>query len=206
MPTELQTPNRAYPLPFKENGLSFDVLRLVAALGAIDYDIQVALSASGSYAPLVSPAFSGVPTAPTATAGANSTQIATTAFVKAAIDAILDGAPAALNTLKEIADALGDDEDYAATITAALADLQDQIDGLGVYTPARFLFTAAGGETSFSGADDNAATLAFTAGREQVFMNGVLLVPGVDYGTSGGDTITALAALQAGDTVQVWAF
>jgi hypothetical protein len=63
----------------------------------------------------------GTPTAPTALAGTNTQQIATTAFVQAAINALIDAAPGALNTLDELAAALGDDANFAATITAALA-------------------------------------------------------------------------------------
>lgn len=75
-----------------------------------------------TYAPKVSPALSGTPTAPTATGGTNTTQIATTAFVSAALAALIGGAtPATLDTLQEIADALGDDPNFAATITTALA-------------------------------------------------------------------------------------
>jgi hypothetical protein len=63
----------------------------------------------------------GTPTAPTAVTGTNTQQIATTAFVKNAVDALIAAAPGALNTLDELAAALGDDANYAATITAALA-------------------------------------------------------------------------------------
>jgi len=72
-------------------------------------------------APLASPALTGTPTAPTATTGTNTTQVATTAFVKAAIDALIGGAPGALDTLDELAAALADDASFAATITTALA-------------------------------------------------------------------------------------
>jgi hypothetical protein len=72
-------------------------------------------------APLASPALTGTPTAPTASGGTNTTQIATTAFVKAAIDALIGGAPGALDTLDELAAALADDASFAATITTALA-------------------------------------------------------------------------------------
>lgn len=81
--------------------------------------LQTALDAK---APLASPALTGTPTAPTATAGTNSTQIATTAFVAAAISAIIDGAPGALDTLNELAAALGDDGSFATTITNGLAE------------------------------------------------------------------------------------
>lgn len=81
-------------------------------------DLQAALDAK---APLASPALTGTPTAPTATAGTNTTQIASTAFVAAAVAALINGAPGALDTLKELADAIGDDASYAASITTALA-------------------------------------------------------------------------------------
>ena len=72
-------------------------------------------------ATLVSPALTGTPTAPTATLGTNTTQIATTAFVKAEVDALVAAAPGALNTLDELAAALGDDANFASTVTASLA-------------------------------------------------------------------------------------
>lgn len=72
-------------------------------------------------APLASPALTGTPTAPTAGRGTNSTQIATTAFVAQAITALINGAPGALDTLQELSKALGNDADFAATVTKALA-------------------------------------------------------------------------------------
>jgi hypothetical protein len=81
--------------------------------------LETALDAK---APLASPALTGSPTAPTATAGTNTTQIATTAFVAAAISALVDAAPGALDTLNELAAALGDDPNFATTVTNGLAD------------------------------------------------------------------------------------
>lgn len=80
--------------------------------------LQTALDAKAA---LASPEFTGNPTAPTQTAGNNSTRIATTAFVTAAVSALIDSAPGTLDTLNEIAAALGDDPNFAATITAQLA-------------------------------------------------------------------------------------
>jgi len=80
--------------------------------------LQTALDAK---APLASPVLTGSPTAPTATAGTNTTQIATTAFVAAAIGALIDAAPGAMDTLNELAAALGDDPNFATTVTNALA-------------------------------------------------------------------------------------
>ncbi|HGB9731549.1 TPA: phage tail protein [Escherichia coli] len=73
------------------------------------------------YAPKASPALTGTPTAPTATAGNNSTQLANTAFVQAALVAVIGGAPATLDTLKEIATAINNDPNFSATIKNALA-------------------------------------------------------------------------------------
>jgi len=72
-------------------------------------------------ADLASPTFTGTPAAPTATAGTNTTQVATTAFVKTAVDNVIAGAPGALDTLNELSAALGNDANYASTITSALA-------------------------------------------------------------------------------------
>jgi hypothetical protein len=72
-------------------------------------------------ATLLSPTFTGLPAAPTAALGTNNTQLATTAFVKAEVDALIALAPGALNTLDELAAAIGDDANYATTVTNALA-------------------------------------------------------------------------------------
>ena len=76
--------------------------------------------ASAGYAPLASPALTGVPTAPTATAGTNTTQIATTAFVQTAVSNLIDSAPATLDTLNELAAALGDDPNFANTVATSI--------------------------------------------------------------------------------------
>jgi hypothetical protein len=78
-------------------------------------------TAASTYAPLASPALTGVPTAPTAAANTNSTQVATTAFVGTAVADLVASAPAALNTLNELATALGNDASFSTTITNALA-------------------------------------------------------------------------------------
>jgi hypothetical protein len=68
----------------------------------------------------------------------------------------------------------------------------------------RYHFTATGGETSLSGADDNSKTLKFTDGEYvDVYLNGILLVQGTDYGVGTANTISSLAALAASDIVEV---
>lgn len=78
-------------------------------------------AASSTYAPLASPGLTGTPTAPTASAGTNTTQIATTAFVSTAVANLINGAPGALDTLQELAAALGSDASFSTTVTNALA-------------------------------------------------------------------------------------
>jgi hypothetical protein len=85
-------------------------------------DITGLDAALAAKAPLASPALTGTPTAPTAAGGTNSTQLATTAFVAAAITAVINGAPGALDTLNELAAALGNDGSFATTITNGLAE------------------------------------------------------------------------------------
>nr|WP_261866642.1 tail fiber protein [Pectobacterium carotovorum] len=79
------------------------------------------LDAHPQYAPKASPAFTGTPTAPTAASGSNDTQLATTAFVKAVVAALVNGSPAALDTLQELANALGNDPNFSTTVLNALA-------------------------------------------------------------------------------------
>jgi len=299
-------------------------------------------TASSTYAPLASPALTGVPTAPTATAGTNTTQVATTAFVKTAVDNVIAAAPGALDTLDELAAALGDDANFATTVTnsiatklataggtmsGALAMGTNKITGLGTPTTStdaatkayadtmvplaggtmtgaltlsgaptiglhaatktyvdavgsavsadaaaaaasataaaasydsfddrylgakssapsvdndgnalatgalywnttssamqvwsgtawggitsavsssRWSKTASGGETTLTGTDDASVSLSYTAGYEQVYLNGVLLARTADYSASSGTSITGLSpALAAGDIVEV---
>ena len=69
-----------------------------------------------------SPTFTGTPLAPTASAGGlGSTQVATTAYVRTEISNLVNSAPDDLNTLKELADALNNDDDLANTLNASIA-------------------------------------------------------------------------------------
>ena len=70
----------------------------------------------------------------------------------------------------------------------------------------RYRFTAAGGETSESGLDDNGLTLSYIVGKEQVYLNGVLLVRSTDYVATNGTSISSLAALTAGDVLEIITF
>ena len=85
-------------------------------------------------APHASPALTGTPTAPTAAAGTNTTQLANTAFVQAALAALVDAAPGALDTLNELAAALGNDPNFATTVTNGLAGKLEKASNLSDLT------------------------------------------------------------------------
>ncbi len=94
----------------------------VAGYGLTDVYTKTQVdSALALKAPLDSPAFTNNPTAPTQAAGNNSTRLANTAFVQAALAALVASSPAALDTLNELAAALGNDPNFATTMTNALA-------------------------------------------------------------------------------------
>ncbi len=79
-----------------------------------------------AYATKASPALTGVPTAPTASTATKTTQLATAAFVHAVVAMVVDSAPAALDTLKKLAQALGNDPNFAATVQDLLAKKADK--------------------------------------------------------------------------------
>ncbi|ESW92920.1 hypothetical protein NKL07_21800 [Mesorhizobium sp. C280B] len=180
------TPNRNYQLPIRADlKASYD--QIVSALGAIDVDVAAAFAALALRATLNSPAFTGAPTAPTQDPGNNSSRLATTAFVAAAvlsfspsivnasslvgtiddarlsfqvssyiralllnnsaaaarttldvfskaevttaIAALVDAAPGTLDTLNELAAALGDDPNFATSMMTLLAGKATKADG-----------------------------------------------------------------------------
>ena len=96
----------------------------IGYLDGVTSAIQTQINAK---APLASPTFTGTPTLPTGTiattqtAGDNSTKVATTAFVSTAVANLVDSAPATLNTLDELAAALGDDANFATSVTTSLS-------------------------------------------------------------------------------------
>ncbi|MCV5501967.1 phage tail protein, partial [Escherichia coli] len=104
---------------------TLDTLKEIAS--AINNDPKFSTTINNALAlkaPLSSPALTGTPTAPTAAQSVNNTQIATTAFVKSAIAAMVGSAPAALDTLNELAAALGNDPNFSTTVLNALAGKQ----------------------------------------------------------------------------------
>lgn len=104
---------------------TLDTLKEIAA--AINNDPNFSTTINNALAlkaPLASPALTGAPTAPTAVQSTNNTQIATTAFVKSAVAGLVGSSPKALDTLNELAAALGNDPNFATTVMNALAGKQ----------------------------------------------------------------------------------
>lgn len=71
-------------------------------------------------APIDSPTFTGKPTAPTPETSANNEQLATTAFVKAIVSALINGAPETMDTFNEIAEAFAENEILLNALNAAI--------------------------------------------------------------------------------------
>ncbi|HBI9565333.1 TPA: phage tail protein, partial [Escherichia coli] len=131
-------------------------------LAATPKAVKAVMDETNKKAPLNSPALTGTPTTPTAPQGTNSTQIASTAFVMAAIAALVDSSPDALNTLNELAAALGNDPNFATTMTNALAGKQPKDATL---TALAELATSANKLPYFTGADRAALTALTSVGR-----------------------------------------
>lgn len=128
-----------------------EVLALSAKAGKV---LATQISAK---ADLSSPAFTDKPTTPTAAEGDKSQQIANTEFVMHAIASLVDSSPEALNTLNELAQALGNDPNFATTVTNALAGKQ----------PLNALLTA------WSNLTTDANKLPYFTGRNQIGLTNV---------------------------------
>ncbi|EJO3115953.1 phage tail protein [Klebsiella pneumoniae] len=142
------------------------------------------------YAPKASPTFTGTPTAPTPANSDNSKKLATTEFVAKALAALAGSAPETLDTLKELADALGNDPNFATTVLNKLAEkLAKDQHGADIPDPALFVKNLGLGEAAKRdvGTGDNQIPDmgAFASG------SGWFRLPGgyiVQFGTFAGNT------------------
>ncbi|WP_175616441.1 phage tail protein [Escherichia coli] len=132
-------------------------------LAATPKAVKAVMDETNKKAPLNSPALTGTPTTPTAPKGTNNTQIASTAYVMTAIAALVDSSPDALNTLNELAAALGNDPNFATTMTNALAGKQPKDATL---TALAGLATAADRFPYFTGNDVASLATLTKVGRD----------------------------------------
>ena len=144
-------------------------------------------------------------------AGSATAAAASAAAAAASYDSFDDrylGAKSSAPTLDNDGNALVTGALYWNSVTATMYAWTGSAWGSISSTAAiyRYRFNASGGETSVSGSDANGLTLSYIAGKEQVYLNGVLLVRDTDYTASNGTSITSLAALAASDVVEIITF
>lgn len=162
-------------------------------------NIQTQLDAKPNAA---SPAFTGVPTAPTAATGTNTTQVATTAFVQTEVTALVDSAPSTLNTLNELAAALGDDANFSTTVTNSIATKLPLSGGTmtGNISHASSFTLDVGGDITLDADggfinffDGGTAILSFGNSSTDAVIQGRASDRDIIFkGNDGGSTITAL--------------
>ena len=183
------------------NGISTDVsnaLYLKADLSYVNSSFTSVNNSIALLAPAASPTFTGIPLAPTASAGTNTTQIATTAFVKTAVDNLIAGAPAALDTLNELATALNNDASFSTTVTNSLASKAPVSNPTftGTVNGSKLQLSS---DASFSGRVDICGNLyanypsgsipasAIIGGVSSINLNADISVNGVTVGRGGGN-------------------
>ncbi|MGS4722585.1 gp53-like domain-containing protein [Citrobacter farmeri] len=143
------------------------------------------------YATKASPTFTGTPTAPTPAANDNSKKLVTTEFVARAIAALAGTAPETLDTLKELADALGNDPNFATTVLNKLAEkLAKDQNGADIPDPALFVKNLGLGEGAklgaavcVTGSTGYMTIPAMVAGKERVIILQWFGVVTTDYVT-----------------------
>jgi hypothetical protein len=189
-------------------------------------------TAASTYAPLASPTLTGTPTAPTAAANTNTNQIATTAYVQTELADLVASAPAALDTLNELAAAMGNDANFATTVTNSLAGKlsltggtmsgaiamgTNKITGLGTPTVATdaatkgYIDTAVIAPANLTGpitSVGNATSVAAQTGTGSTFVmntSPTLVTPDIGVATAtsvNGTTIPSSKTLVATDSTQ----
>jgi len=172
-------------------------------LGYVDGVTSAIQTQIDTKAPLASPALTGTPTAPTATAGDSSTKIATTAFVGTEVSNLVDSAPSTLNTLNELAAALGDDANFSTTVTNSIAtklplaggtmtgDIAHASD-FTIDVGGHISLDADGGNIKFFDGGTQRHTISMQANGDVIFINETSDTDLFFKGVDGGSTITAL--------------
>ncbi|MER9506045.1 hypothetical protein [Mesorhizobium sp. M0579] len=196
MPTDTATVNRNWQLPNGGNNLDHDVARLIAALVAADLDVANILSTLVLKAPILNAGLTGTPTAPTPAAADNSNKIATTAWARLYFADIVGAAPAALDTIAELAAALQNDPSVITNLTTLVGN---KITGPAV--------AVADNIATFNGttgkiAKDSGVAVSSLAPKASPALTGVPTAPTAAPGTNTTQLATtayadAIAALKA---------
>jgi trimeric autotransporter adhesin len=162
-----------------------------AAIAAVQSDVDANEAASiaslALKAPLASPALTGTPTSPTASQGAGTTQIATTAYVDTAVANLIDSSPGALDTLNELAAAIGDDANFSTTITNSIAAVQSDVNQNEIDADAAIAAVQAD-------VDANEVTAAGLVTAENTAMLAAVAVVQADVDQNETDADAAIAA------------
>ena len=197
------------------NSANADAITAAASVATISgYATTASNSASAAATSATSAAASATAAATSATSAATSATAAATSATSAAAsyDSFDDrylGAKSSPPTLDNDGQALLTGALYWNTVDNQMYVWSGSAWG-GISSTAsifRFRFTAAGGETSESGVDDNGNTLSYLVGKEQVYLNGVLLVRAQDYVATNGTSIASLSpALAASDVLEIITF
>jgi hypothetical protein len=153
-----------------------------------DFNSSVSGLVNGIYAPLNSPSLTGVPTAPTASSGTSNNQIANTQFVRNEISNLVNSAPSTLDTLNELATALGNDPNFATTISNSLGQKAN-------LSGASFSGTVTAPSGNFSVLQQNGISVS-VSGHTHVSENII------DFNSSVSGLLP-LHSLQAGSGIQI---
>jgi len=169
-----------------QNGYELDELHDVRISGVVNDDILLYNSASSIW--VNSPKQNIINTASAA-----------------AVSYLVDGAPAALDTLNELAAALDDNADILDTLLTTTAASSTYLPLSASASFYRWTKTYSASVSVISGVDDNSISLSYNAGYIQLFVNGVMLDP-TEYTATNGTSITVNAPILSGEVVDIFAF
>ena len=143
---------------------------------------------------------------------------ATQSYVTGAVNAVIDAAPGAMDTLNELAAALNDDPNAFNTLQTLINANLDSADAVllidsdyvrqraAKFVHDTYRFTATSGQTTFSGSDTASKTLDYTQSNLFVQLNGVNLVDNADFTATNGTSIVLDQGADSGDDLVITAF